>query len=54
MKALLFELKEKKDKWAFPINTFTLEITEEMFKDFQKMVINWAPEDTNVFFNIEQ
>lgn len=53
MKNLILEIKKIKQDWCFSTNTYTLEITEDVFKEFQQMVIKWCPEDTNVFFNLE-
>lgn len=48
MKNLILEIKKDLSK-----NIYTLEISKEMLKDFQKMILEWCPEDTNVFFHLK-
>ncbi len=54
MKTLIIDIKRKEEVSILDWEIYTLDVTAEMLKEFQKTVINWLPDDTNVFFNLEQ
>lgn len=53
MKNLVIECTHKKEDWAFGDDIIIIKITAESFKIFQKMILKWVDEDTNIFFNLD-